>query len=168
MLFASRLLTVSLFQPLLISIAALIIGISLSTAYAADPEKAEGWTEKYDEAMAAAKKTGRPILADFTGSDWCGWCIKLHKEVFDTKEFKEWAAANAVLYEIDFPRKTAQDAAIKAKNAELVKKYQIEGYPTILILDAEGKKLGELGYMAGGPKVFIAEFVRQYKENTKK
>jgi thioredoxin-related protein len=134
-----------------------------SSLHAADEAKGSGWTEKYDEAVAASKKSGLPILADFTGSDWCGWCIKLHKEVFDTKEFKEWAAKNVVLLELDFPQKKAQDEALKAKNKELSEKYKIEGFPTIVILDAEGKKLGELGYEEGGPKAWIAEFTKQYK-----
>jgi thioredoxin-related protein len=150
----------SFFRPLLTLAAAFIMSISL---HAADEAKGSGWTEKYDEAVAVSKKSGLPILADFTGSDWCGWCIKLHKEVFDTQEFKEWAAKNVVLLELDFPNQKAQDEALKAKNKELAGKYEIRGYPTILILDAEGKKLGKLGYKAGGPKVWIEEFTKQYK-----
>ena len=126
-------------------------------------QAADSWLIKYDEAIAEAKKSGRPILADFTGSDWCGWCIRLHNEVFDTKEFKAWAAENVVLLELDFPQAKAQDPAVKAKNQELAKAHGVEGYPTILILTADGKKIGELGYMQGGPKVWIGEFVKQYK-----
>ena len=153
-------LTSFFFRPLLTVAAALVLSVSL---HAADEAKGSGWTEKYDEAVAASTKSGLPILADFTGSDWCGWCIKLHKEVFDTQEFKDWAAKNVVLLEVDFPNKKAQDDALKAKNKELAGKYEIHGYPTILILDAEGKKLGKLGYKEGGPTVWIAEFTKQYK-----
>lgn len=156
----SQRLSSSIFRPLLTWVAALVIGISL---HAVDEAKGAEWTEKYDEAVAASKKSGLPILADFTGSDWCGYCIALHKEVFDTKEFKEWAVKNVVLLEVDFPQQKAQDAALKAKNQELQKKYDIQGYPTILILDATGKKLGGLGYQKGGPKLWIAEFTKQYK-----
>ncbi len=152
--------TTSFFRPLLTLAAALVMSVSL---HAADEAKGSGWTEKYDDAIAASKKSGLPILADFTGSDWCGWCIKLHKEVFDTQEFKDWAAKNVVLLELDFPQKKAQDAALKAKNKELYDKYKVEGYPTIVILDTTGKKLGELGYEEGGPKVWIAKFTEQYK-----
>ena len=152
--------TASFFRPLLTLAAALVLSVSL---HAADEAKGSGWTEKYDEAVAASKKSGLPILADFTGSDWCGWCIKLHKEVFDTQEFKDWAAKNVVLLELDFPQKKAQDAALKAKNKELSDKYKVEGFPTIVILDTTGKKLGELGYEEGGPKVWIAKFTQQYK-----
>jgi protein disulfide-isomerase len=140
---------------LLALVTSLVLGVSAHAA--------EGWLTKYDDAIAESKKSGRPILADFTGSDWCGWCIKLKQEVFDTKEFKEWAAQNVVLLELDFPRKKEQDPAIKAKNRELAQTHGVQGYPTILILNADGKKIGELGYMEGGPKTWIAEFVKQYK-----
>ena len=153
-------LSSSILRPLLAWVAALVVGISL---HAADEIKGSGWMEKHADAISASKKSGLPILVNFTGSDWCGWCIKLHKEVFATKEFKEWAATNVVLLELDFPSKKAQDAAIKARNQELAKQYDIQGYPTILILDATGKKLGELGYVAGGPTVWIAEFTKQHQ-----
>jgi len=116
--------------------------------------KAEGWLTSYDEAVKQSKKTGKPILADFTGSDWCGWCIKLHKEVFDTADFKSWAKKNVILLELDFPQTKPQPAALKAQNSKLQKKYQIQGYPTILFLDATGKVKGSYGYDAGGPKVW--------------
>src|ERR1043165_9933585 len=144
-------------------IRALVLLLVASVAIGTHAHAADEWLIKYDEAIAAAKKSGRPILADFTGSDWCGWCIRLKQEVFDTKDFKAWAAENAILLELDFPRAKPQDAAIKAKNRELAQAHGIQGYPTILILDADGKKIGELGYMPGGPKTWIAEFVKQYK-----
>jgi len=112
------------------------------------------WVESWDKAVAAAKKDKKLILADFTGSDWCGWCIKLHKEVFDLKDFKDWAAKNVVLLELDFPHKKAQTDELKAQNKKLLDKYGVEGFPTILVLDADGKKVGELGYMEGGPAVW--------------
>lgn len=129
---------------------------------------AAGWLESHPQALAEAKKTGRPVLADFTGSDWCGWCIKLKKEVFDTPAFKEWAGKNVVLLELDFPQRKAQVAEIKAQNQKLAQQHGIEGFPTVLILDADGKKLGELGYMAGGPEVWIAEFKKLHLAATKK
>lgn len=100
---------------------------------------------------------------DFTGSDWCGWCIKLKKEVFDTKEFKEYADKNLVLVEIDFPRKKAQSEELKKANRALQAKYKIEGYPTIIVLNAEGKQVDELGYMRGGPKPFIEKLEKLKK-----
>lgn len=112
---------------------------------------AEAWLTSWDEAAAASKKSGKPILMDFTGSDWCIWCQKLKKEVFTTPEFEAWAAKNVVLLELDYPRSTPQPEAVKKQNASLAEKYNIEGYPTVLFVDASGKVLGQTGYEKGGP-----------------
>ena len=116
----------------------------------------DGWGEDYDKGLAQAKADKKLVLLDFTGSDWCGWCIKLDKEVFSQAEFGEYAKKNLVLVELDYPRGKEQTKEIKAQNEKLQKEYKIEGYPTIIVLNAEGKKVGELGYQPGGPKAFIA------------
>jgi len=113
------------------------------------------WLTSFDKASAESQKSGKPILADFTGSDWCPWCIKLRQEVFNTKAFQDWAAKNVVLLELDFPRKKAQDAATKKANAELAKKYKIEGFPTVIFMSATGAQLGHSGYQQGGPSPWI-------------
>ena len=113
------------------------------------------WRTSAAEAIQLAKATNRLILADFTGSDWCGWCKKLKAEVFDTKEFQDWAAKNVVLLELDYPRSKPQDAATKKQNAELAKTYKVGGYPTILFLKADGTMVGKSGYFEGGPKVWL-------------
>jgi len=114
------------------------------------------WMTDFKAALAKAKKEKKVVLADFTGSDWCGWCIKLKDEVFSKPEFKEWAAQHVVLLELDYPRKTPQSDELKKQNAELAKEYQIQGYPTILFLDSKGKKVGQSGYVEGGPAAWIA------------
>src|SRR5882757_7852900 len=126
------------------------LGVSLSSA-------AEGWGDNYEKAAAQAKAEKKLLLLDFTGSDWCGWCIKLNKEVFSQAEFKEYAEKNLVLLEVDFPQTKPQAANVKAQNARLQTKYKIEGYPTIVVLNPEGKKVGELGYQPGGPAAFTAK-----------
>lgn len=115
------------------------------------------WLTDMPKALEKAKADKKMVMIDFTGSDWCGWCIKLDKEVFSTPEFKEYAAKNLVLVEIDFPRKKAQSDALKQQNRKLQKQYNIEGYPTIVVLNSNGKEVGRLGYKPGGPKVFIAD-----------
>ena len=117
----------------------------------------DGWSEEYDKALAQAKADKKLVLLDFTGSDWCGWCIKLDKEVFSQAEFTEYAKKNLVLVELDFPRSKEQSKEIKAQNSKLQGEFKIQGYPTIIVLNADGKKVGELGYQPGGPKAFIAE-----------
>ena len=117
----------------------------------------DGWSEDYDKALAQAKADKKLVLLDFTGSDWCGWCIKLDKEVFSQAEFAEYAKKNLVLVELDFPRSKEQSKELKAQNTKLQGEFKIQGYPTIIVLNSEGKKVGELGYQPGGPKAFIAE-----------
>jgi thioredoxin-related protein len=122
------------------------------------------WMTDLPKAQAKAKEEKKMVMMDFTGSDWCGWCIKLDKEVFSTPEFAEYAKQNLVLVEVDFPNRKKQSAELKKANDALQKKYKIEGYPTIIVLNGEGKKIGELGYMKGGPKAFTAELEKLRKK----
>lgn len=115
------------------------------------------WMTDLPKAQAQAKSEKKLVMLDFTGSDWCGWCIKLHNEVFSKPEFSEYAKKNLVLVEVDFPQRKQQSAQLKKANTALQEKYKIEGYPTIIVLDGEGKQVGQLGYQPGGPKAFIAE-----------
>jgi len=112
------------------------------------------WLTDLPAAQTKAKAEDKLVMLDFTGSDWCGWCIRLNKEVFSKPEFSEYAKKNLVLVEVDFPRSKAQTATQKRSNQALAEKYHIEGYPTIIVLDKDGKKVGQLGYMPGGPKAF--------------
>ncbi len=122
-----------------------------------------GWTTSMKEAIAESKKTGKPILADFTGSDWCGWCIKLNNEVFSKSQFKNWAKKNVVLLELDYPSRKQQSAAVKKQNNALKNKYKIRGYPTILLLGADGKVLQKTGYGRGGPQAWIGNIKKTVK-----
>jgi protein disulfide-isomerase len=132
---------------------ALLACWTLAQAGAAELE----WLTSLPKAQEKAKAEKKIVLMDFTGSDWCGWCIKLHKEVFSQPEFAKYAEKNLVLVEVDFPRKKQQSDELKKANKELQQKYKIQGYPTLIVLDGSGKQLGELGYTPGGPKAFIAE-----------
>jgi thioredoxin-related protein len=142
----------------------LAIGFIACWAFVQAHAGGSDWMTDLPKAQAQAKAENKMVLIDFTGSDWCGWCIKLDKEVFSTPEFKKYAKDNLVLVEIDFPRRKEQSAETKKANAELAKKYKVRGYPTIIVLDGEGKQIGELGYMAGGPKVFTAELDKLKKK----
>src|SRR4029453_9987213 len=115
------------------------------------------WLTDAAKAQTQAKAEKKLVLLDFTGSDWCGWCIKLNKEVFSKPEFAEYAKKNLVLVEVDFPRRKKLSDALAKANGALQSKYDIEGYPTLVILDANGKLAGKMGYVAGGPKPFLAE-----------
>ena len=115
------------------------------------------WLTDFEAAKARARSENKLLFIDFTGSDWCPPCLRLQKEVFAQPEFADYAAKNLVLLEVDFPRRKEQSAGQKAANEMLAEQFRIEGFPTILVLDGSGKILGQLGYMPGGPKPFIAE-----------
>ena len=123
----------------------------------------DGWLLNFDKAAELSMKTGKPILANFTGSDWCGWCIRLKKEVFVTPAFKKWAKENVILLELDYPRRAPQTEEIKKQNRELQQFFKVRGYPTLHMFNveiADGKTqitaLGKMGYLAGGPTPWIA------------
>jgi protein disulfide-isomerase len=113
------------------------------------------WSTDYQAALAQAKSEKRNVMLFFTGSDWCSWCKKLNKEILSTPEFSKYAAEKLILVELDFPRSKAQPAGVKAQNAKLQNEFKIEGYPTVIVLNNAGKKVGELGYQEGGPQPFI-------------
>ena len=116
------------------------------------------WLTDLPKAEAQAKTDNKIVLLDFTGSDWCGWCIKFRKEVLDTAEFQTYADKNVVLVELDYPHKKLQADDLKKANAELKKQYKITGFPTLIVLDKNGKEIGrQVGYAEGGPKAFIAK-----------
>jgi len=129
-----------------------VLAVGSSAAFAAG-----GWGDNFEKALAEAKAQKKLVLLDFTGSDWCGWCIKLHKEVFSKPEFEKYAKDNLVLVTVDFPQTKTLPAEVVAQNDKLQKKYGIEGYPTIIVLNPEGKKVGQLGYQEGGPGPFTAK-----------
>ncbi|CAN5618622.1 hypothetical protein BH18VER1_BH18VER1_12810 [soil metagenome] len=122
-----------------------------------------GWLTNYKQAQEEAKNQKKLLLLDFTGSDWCGWCIKLDREVFSQPAFKEYARKNVVLMEVDFPRMRQLSATQQGQNEQLAMDHGIQGFPTIVVLNSEGKKVGELGYTPGGPEAFIAELEKLRK-----
>jgi len=130
---------------------ALAAGLTL-TIFATALGSTDPWMTSYDAAVKVAKKSGKPIMVDFTGSDWCSWCMKLHEEVFNKPEFKKWAAKNVVLLELDFPHQTQQPKELADQNMRIERKYHsmIEGFPTILFLNADGTVFGKYGYDHGG------------------
>ncbi|MEL0457265.1 thioredoxin family protein [Flavobacteriaceae bacterium SZ-1-7] len=127
-------------------------------------QKALIWHTDMNEAFEIASKENKPLMLFFTGSDWCGWCIRLQNEVFKTSDFETWAKENVVLVELDFPRKTALDRNTQIQNYQMQKMFQVRGYPSILFAKPEmmtdGKKnlknLGRTGYVRGGPDKWLA------------
>lgn len=134
--------------------------MSLAVPVFAEP----GWTTDYAKAVEQAQTEDKAILLDFTGSDWCGWCMKMKKETLDTPAFKDYAAKNLVLVEVDFPHNKPQSEKVIAQNQKLSQKYKADGFPTFIILSKGGKELGrQVGYLEGGPSAFLAELKTFYK-----
>ena len=117
----------------------------------------------YEQGQQEAKANNKLVLLDFTGSDWCGWCVLLDREVFSKPQFKEYASKNLVLIEIDFPKRKPVPDALRKQNVVLARRYQIQGFPTIIVLNGDGQMVGELGYVKGGPAAFIAELEKLRK-----
>ncbi|MBC8205906.1 MAG: thioredoxin family protein [Kiritimatiellales bacterium] len=119
------------------------------------PATGDGWLTDFEAAKQLATEKGLPILADFSGSDWCGWCIRLDKEVFSQDEFKAYAEGSVVLFLADFPQTKPQSEEVKMQNEALAEKYGIRGFPTVLLLDAEGNVLERTGYQPGGAEKYV-------------
>ncbi|MCG2680193.1 MAG: thioredoxin family protein [Kiritimatiellae bacterium] len=135
------------------------LGLSMLSATAG-----EDWLTDFEQAKKEATEKKLPILADFSGSDWCGWCIKLDKEVFSQPAFKAYAKNSLVLFIADFPRKKKQAAELKKQNKDLATTYAIRGYPTVLLLDAAGKELARTGYQEGGAEAYVEHLKKMLKE----
>lgn len=113
----------------------------------ATPARAgETWRTDLKGALEDAKRDRVPILLFFTGSDWCGWCKKLNREVFASKDFHVWSRLGAVLVEVDFPKQKVLPAPLKAQNERLSQLYKITGYPTVMIVDWKGAVVARMGY----------------------
>ena len=133
-----------------------VLTISSLTALAGSDK----WLTDFEEAKKVAAKENKSILIDFTGSDWCHWCVQLKKEVFGLDEFTKEASKHFVLVELDFPKKSEQSEDTKKANKALAKKYKVSGFPTVLLTDAEGKPFGRTGYREGG----VAPYLKHLKK----
>jgi thioredoxin-related protein len=140
----------------------IVAALLLVASYAAEAQELV-WETNVKKAMEVSNQTQKPLLLFFTGSDWCGWCIRLQKEVLKTPEFAAWAKDNVVLVELDYPRRTPQTPEIKVQNNELQQAFAIQGFPTIYFAKGTNKDgkvnfegLGKTGYVAGGPVAWLA------------
>lgn len=123
------------------------------------------WLTDLPKAIAQAKADKKMVFMDFTGSDWCPPCKALHKNVLTSKAFEDYAKTNLVLVVVDFPHSIQQTEELKKANKELSEKYNIEGFPTIVVLDSEGNRLSsDVGYGGEEPKDFIAKLEKLKKK----
>ena len=117
-------------------LAAYSVGLAIiaSTAFAKAPE---GWETDVAKAKEIAKKENKAVMLEFTGSDWCPPCIMMKKKVFSKEEFVKKASEDYILVHLDFPK---GDKELAEKNKPYAEEYKIEGYPTVILLDSEGKE----------------------------
>jgi len=125
-----------------------LLTLFAASALSAQEETHSKWYDDFDVAVEAAKREKKDLLVDFTGSDWCGWCIRLHKEVFDHAAFDAGVKDHFILVALDFPRGEAAKKKVPnpARNNELQQKYGVRGFPTILLMGADGEVYGKTGY----------------------
>ncbi len=111
------------------------------------PAFAAEWMTDFDAAKARAAEEGKALLVDFTGSDWCGWCIRLKKDVFDKPAFAKYAQDKFVLLEVDVPHNPKFDRELLRRNRELCEQFRVSGFPTIMVMTPGGEIVG--GFVGG-------------------
>ncbi len=126
------------------------------------------WLTSLGAATKAATEKKVPILVDFSGSDWCGWCIRLDKEVFSKAEFQDFAKERLVLLLVDFPRRKALPADMAKANRALAEKYDVQGFPTVILVDADGNELARTGYRPGGAALYVKHLEELLKDAGKR
>lgn len=138
--------------------------------FSAAPIRAQSaWSTDYKKAQEEAKTSHKLVLLNFTGSDWCGWCTQLDRAILNQQQFKDYANKNLVLVVVDFPRRNGavykgQSLELKKQNMELAEKFNVEGFPTLVVLSPEGKTVWRYdGYYDGGLAAFLAELDKVHK-----
>ncbi len=129
--------------------------------------QAQDWKTDFEEAKSLATKNNQNIVLAFQGSDWCAPCIKLDKEIWSTETFKEFSKKHFIMLKADFPRKKVNrlDPEQTKKNALLAEKYNPGGYfPFVVVINKDGKVLGETGYKKVSPEAFIAQ-LQSFEKN---
>jgi protein disulfide-isomerase len=141
-----------------------LLCVAVALSFAIPITAKADWETDYKKAQQTAKEQHKLLLINFTGSDWCGYCIQFDRTILSKQEFKDYANKNLVLLEIDFPRRKEQSDAVRTQNQHLGSEYQIQGFPTVVILNGDGRKVWEYeGYFADGPQAFIAELEKLRK-----
>jgi thioredoxin-related protein len=116
------------------------------------------WVTDFSKAQTQAKAEKKMVLMDFNGSDWCPPCKALRKNVLNTQTFLDFAKDNLILVDVDFPHAKVQTEELKQANKALSSKFNIEGYPTVIVLSSDGKELKKMvGYGGQDAKDFVAE-----------
>lgn len=131
---------------------------SIQPNAASASQSSGAWLTDLPTALNQARSENKLVLLDFTGSDWCPWCIKMDHDIYSTPDFTAYAQSRLVLVKVDFPRHTPQSDDLKEANEKLGRRFHVDGYPTCVVLDASGNELGrQVGYREGGVGAFLTE-----------
>lgn len=134
-----------------------LLTIALLTLLNLARADASEWLTDLNKAKAQARTERKAVLVNFSGSDWCGWCMKMRRDVFLKPAFTNYAASNLVLVEIDFPKRKPLPPEVQKANQQLAQQFEVQAFPTLVLLGADGNRLGNVNYANGGPRTFIAE-----------
>lgn len=122
------------------------------------------WLTNYEEAVNQSKATSKPLILFFTGSDWCGWCTKLEKEVLETEDFVQATKDRFLFLKLDFPMYSSLPPQLTAQNKELQKKFDVRGFPILILLDSQQQKIGSIGYQSGGGTKYAASLFKMVND----
>jgi len=139
----------------IIRTAAVLLFLLTASGAFAEAYPPEGWTDDLLEAIRESEETGKDILLNFTGSDWCVWCHKLWDEVFNTAEFEEYAGDNLILVFLDFPNDVDQPEDTVKQNQVLASLFGVQGFPTIWLMDSTLLPVIQTGYREGGGESYV-------------
>jgi len=117
------------------------------------------WQTDYQEAVAQAEKQSKSVVLFFTGSDWCVWCKKLEKESLATSNFSDATIDKFVFLMVDFPRKKKISTKLSQQNENLKKYYNVTAFPTVVIINPSGEKIGTTGYQKGGGEQYAEHLI---------
>ncbi len=155
-------------KKLTVTLGSFLIAVMLTSSLLANNVALEGaevgkWTMDYDAALALAKKKDLPILLNFTGSDWCGWCKFMDRNVFKKSEWQEYASKNIVLVTLDFPQnQSIVPKKYVSRNYEMQSRFGVSGYPTFMIIDSDGATV--LGKLGAAREMTPAIFIEQMED----
>lgn len=131
-----------------------------------EKDKSITWLS-YKQAMKLAQSSEKYPVLFFTGSNWCIWCLRMEEEILSNSIFIDYAEKNFLMVKVDFPMGVELSPEQSKENDDLKLKYEVTGYPTLLILDKRGKVLIEDGYMPGGGKEYVMRLKRQLEKVSK-
>lgn len=153
-------------RPYIFVLGCLTLLCSLLNLHAADEQHASqiNWTTNYEQALSASKTSNKPVLLFFTGSDWCGWCKRLDQEALNTPEFAKAAGDKFIFVKIDFPFSNPLPADQTAHNKALQTRFDIRGFPTIVLLDSNEQQIGVTGYRPGGGAAYADHLLKMVQD----